>query len=227
VLDGLAAARRRRGLLGALVALVALVSPAAAGAASYDHAFRVTALRGTVIADVTLAQRATEETPPVQLYDGHGTVRLGLQPSAPASAAGHLRWNPGAGGAIAVPAALRFAWNETASRGDTNGASRRCTGRSRAAIPRRLVHVLRVVRNGAQVRVRWAIPLPRLGAFGCAGAGTLPAVVGEDVYAASTFDHRQVRLGVQGSHQQRRAVAGGRTRTTVVSWAFTLTLAQS
>jgi hypothetical protein len=215
-------ARRRLRATGIVLAL-ALVVPASAGAAPFDRGFTVTAQKGTVVTDVNVSRAAAGDTPDVEIYDGTGVVTLGVQ--QPPS--GELRWNGTRGGIITVPAALRFRWSETASPGDAAGTKRRCVGRTAKPVARRVVHVVRIQRQGAQVRVDWSIPQPRLGKAGCAGAGPLPQVVASDVYPAATFDHRVVRLGVQGSRGVVHHLSGRRTRTVHTTWDFTITLTRS
>ena len=207
-----------------LALALALTTPAAATAAAapYDLSFGVAALRGNVTAEVSLTRAAAGELPAVELYGGLGTVRMGLRPGTRATAlAGRLRWRPGTGGTLAVPTALRFGWDELAG---AAGAKRRCRGATAAPVSRRLVHVLAAEREGARVRIRWAVPLPRLGRFGCAGAGALRRVVAEDVYPADVFDHRQVRVRVVGSERRGDVLPGGRSRSTIISWNFAVTL---
>jgi hypothetical protein len=206
-----------------LATALALPASAHAAAAPYDLTYGVAGMRGTVTADVSLVRNAAGETPAVEVYGGTGTTIMALRPATPASTpAGRLRWRPGTGGAIAVPAMLRFAWTEYAGRAD--GTKRRCQGRSPKAERRRLVHVLSVQREGEVVRVRWAIPLPRLGRSGCVGAGKIPHAVAENTYPADQFDHQRVRFAISGSERSETGVAGGRTRSTVVTWNLSLTL---
>jgi hypothetical protein len=205
--------------------LLAVPAGAHAAAPPYALTLGVAGLRGSVVADVSLVQAAAGEAPATELYGGTGRVVLGLRKGTrPTTPVGRLRWRPGAGGTIAVPASLRFAWNELAGPVDATRPKRRCQGVTRTPRPRRLVHVLRAEREGERVRVRWAVPLPRLGQAGCAGAGPLPRVVAEDVYPADTFDHQRVRLTVTGSHRARTGLPGGRSRSVLLSWSFELTL---
>ena len=208
---------------GTLVAAGVLLAAPAADAATYDWRYGIGGLQGTVSADVSVKRAASGETPALELYGGNGTTVLSLNPAARVSTPAARLRGPSGPSSLVVPGRVRFGWNEQVSAG-AYGTKRRCRGRTLKAVPRRLVHVVRMERNGDRVRIRWALPLPRLGKAGCAGAGVLPTVVAEDVYPASTFDHREIRVRVSGSDSREHALSGRRTRTVVVSWDFTLRL---
>ena len=218
------AARRLRGwTTGTLVAgAMALVAPGA-DAAAYDWTYGVAGLQGTITADVSVKRAASGETPALELYGGNATTVLSLNPAARASTPAARLRGPSGPSSLVVPGRVRFGWNEQVSTG-AYGTKRRCRGRTAKAVPRRLVSIVRMERQGERIRIRWAIPLPRLGKAGCAGAGTLPTVIAEDVYAASAFDHREIRVRVSGSDSREHALPGRRTRNVVIGWDFTLRL---
>jgi hypothetical protein len=208
---------------GTLVAAAMALAAPGAGAATYDWTYGVAGLQGSITADVSVKRAASGETPALEVYGGNGTTVLSLDPSARASTpAGRLR-GPSGPSSLVVPARVRFGWNEQVSTG-AYGTKKRCRGRTAKAVPRRLPQVVRMERQGDRIRIRWAIPLPRLGKAGCAGAGTLPTVIAEDTYAASSFDHREIRVRVSGSDSREHALSGRRTRNVVIGWDFTVRL---
>lgn len=218
------AARRLRGwTTGTLVAGAMALAAPGADAAAYDWTYGVAGLQGTITADVSVKRAASGETPALELYGGNATTVLSLNPAARASMPAARLRGPSGPSSLVVPGRVRFGWNEQVSTG-AYGTKRRCRGRTAKAVPRRLVHVVRMEREGERIRIRWAIPLPRLGKAGCAGAGTLPTVIAEDVYAASAFDHREIRVRVSGSDSREHALPGRRTRNVVIGWDFTLRL---
>jgi hypothetical protein len=218
------AAKGRRGwTAGTLVAAAMALAAPGADAATYDWTYGVAGLQGSITADVSVKRAASGETPALELYGGNATTVISLDPSArPSTPAGRLR-GPSGPSSLVLPGRVRFGWNEQASTG-AYGTKKRCRGRTAKAVPRRLVQVVRMERQGERIRIRWAIPLPRLGKAGCAGAGTLPTVIAEDTYAASSFDHREIRVRVSGSDSREHAMSGRRTRNVVIGWDFTVRL---
>ena len=185
---------------------MALAAPGA-DAAAYDWTYGVARAPGH---DHRGRQRRSAprpgETPALELYGGNATTVLSLNPAARASTPAARLRGPSGPSSLVVPGRVRFGWNEQVSTG-AYGTKRRCRGRTAKAVPRRLVHVVRMEREGERIRIRWAIPLPRLGKAGCTGAGMLPTVIAEDVYAASTFDHREIRVRRLGLRQPRARAA--------------------
>ena len=208
---------------GTLVAAGLLLAAPAADAATYDWRYGIGGLQGTVSADVSVKRAASGETPALELYGGNGTTVLSLNPAARTTTPAVRLRGPAGPSSMVVPGRVRFGWNEQVSSG-AYGTKRRCRGRTAKAAPRRLVHIVRMERDGDRIRIRWALPLPRLGKAGCTGAGVLPTVVAEDVYPASTFDHREIRVRVSGSDSREHALPGRRTRSVVISWDFALRL---